>query len=163
MKISILRVSIAAAVVLCATGLLAKEPQSNSGGGDGRSEARGKAPDKARTQGPSNIGAPGKVNPQSRPTNLNPQGNGNPSDSRQRTDAGGREDWRYRQNDNRWWYWTADNHWLYWENNRWVSGASDTNQDAVDPRYRWYNGRWWYLTTDNRWLYWDDNQWVTSN
>ena len=72
MKTSILKASVAAAVVLCSTVLVAKEPRIGSGNaGGGKSNVQGKGPDQSRTDGRgktdahSNIDTRGKENPPS--------------------------------------------------------------------------------------------------
>jgi hypothetical protein len=171
MKTIILRLSIATAVVMCATVLLAKEPRNGSGNaGGGRSAAQGIGPDQGRidvranTEPRNNVDALRRDNQPSSQGNINARGNGILERERQRTDCVGHENnWRYRQNGNVWWYWGADNRWLYWQNDRWVGLSSDSSQDENAWRYRWHDVRWWYWTTSNRWLYWDDNQWVATS
>jgi hypothetical protein len=171
MKTTIQKLSIAAALVMCATVLAAKEPRNGErSAGGGRSAVQGIAPSQGRidvrgnTEARNNVDALRRDNQPSSQGNINVRGNGIPEGERQRTDGVGHENnWRYRQNGNVWWYWAADNHWLYWQNDRWVGMSSETSTDENGWRYRWHDGRWWYWTTANRWLYWNDNQWVPSS
>jgi hypothetical protein len=169
MKTALLKASIATAIVMCATGLVAKEPRGGSGNSAGGSNGvQGKSPDhgqndfRGTTDAPSNVGTFGKEKSSSNQEKTNSRGNGKSDGERQRTESVGRDNWRYRQTGNRWWYWTADNHSVYWNNNRWVGTSSENSQDENAWRYRQYEGRWWYWTTENRWLYWNDVEWVAS-
>ncbi len=171
MKTALLNASIATAIVMCATGLLvAKEPRGGSGNSAGGSNGvQGKGPDhgqndsRGQSDARSNFDTIGKEKSSSNQEKTNSRGNGKADGERQRTEGGGRDNWRYRQTGNRWWYWTADKRWVYWDNNRWVGTSSENSQDENAWRYRRYEGRWWYWTTENRWLYWNDSEWFASS